>query len=352
MRGSIGDAPHPGPSPLGEEKPSRGRLGRVFACLLAFALASGVGVTPRVIGVRVDPHDAYVGQFEPVLRADHLASNARILLLDCLPRLVAGHRLPGLQTEPDPSKLEGGTLAPSPSKEAPWLGLAATVVSLGLFGWAMVALATGGAKTPDPARLAIRLGLRVSTVAVLVGFLVHPSISNSDHYRYLVFLLAPWSSGFGLMMARLASRGRAASWAAGAVALGFAALMTVDSARWYARLGWVDPAGLPVRKPVEDPALVWLDDHLEVSAILGDYWDVYRISFLTLGRVRAVPFPQYPNRFPEIGRGLAQARHAVVIVRGGQFGPLYRTRALEAGGLELSRGRGLSIVQWPGGLTP
>ena len=327
------------------------RAVRILGCLLAFALASGVGVAPRVIGKRVDPHDAYVGQFEPVVRADHVARNARILLLDCLPRLVAGHRLPGLQAEPDLSKLEGRPPSSGPAKGMPWWELAASVVSLGLFGRAMVALATGGT-TPDPARVATRLGLLVTTLAVVAGFLVYPSISNSDHYRYLVVLLVPWSSGFGLMMARLASKGRGGLRAAVVLAVGFASVMTGDSRLWYGRLGWVSPAGLPIRKPVEEPAVDWLDDHPEVSTILGDYWDVYRLSFLTLGRVKAVPFPQYPDRFPEIGRALQGAIHPVVIVRPGPFGPLYRGRALEAGGRELLRGRGLSIVEWPGGLTP
>ena len=44
------------------------RVGRAFVCLLAFALAAGVGVAPRFVGKWVDPHDAYVGQFEPVTR--------------------------------------------------------------------------------------------------------------------------------------------------------------------------------------------------------------------------------------------------------------------------------------------
>ena len=42
--------------------------------------------------------------------------------------------------------------------------------------------------------------------------------------------------------------------------------------------------------------------HPEVTSIQGDYWDVYRLSFLTGGRVRGMPFPEYPERFPEIAR--------------------------------------------------
>ena len=334
------------PGGRGEADGKRG-VGRTIAGLLAFVLASGVGILPRLIGARVDPHDAYVGQFEPILRPDHLATNARILRLDCLPRLVAGHRLPGLKSEPDPSKLGAHPPPSRPAGGLPWWEIAASALACGLFGWAMMALSTGG--TPrDPAQHAIRLGLVASILAVVAGFLVYPSISNSDHYRYLVTLIVPWSTGFGLAMARLASKGRGGLTAAVLLGFAFAAVMAVDSARWYDRFGWLDPT----HASPEDPVVAWLDDHPEVSTILGDYWDVYRISFLTRGRVKGVPFPQYPDRFPEIRRGWAGASHPVVIVRGGPFGPRYRDRALRAGGRELLRTRGLSIVEWPGGLTP
>ena len=45
--------------------------------------------------------------------------------------------------------------------------------------------------------------------------------------------------------------------------------------------------------------LRWLDEHPEVGSLYGDYWDVYRLSFLTSGKVLGVPFPIFPNRFPE-----------------------------------------------------
>ena len=323
----------------GDDRPG---TGRVAACLLAFAVAGGVGLAPRLVGKWADPHDAYVGQFEPIARPDHLARNARILLLDCLPRLAAGHRLPGLQAEPE---IAGA----NPPKGVPWLALAATVAGVGSLGWSLWALARGPVGESDPARLAIRLGLLASGLAVVAGFLVYPSIANSDHYRYLVTLLVPWSSGFGLAMAGLAARRRVAAWA---LMIGLAVLMTADTRAWYGRLGWVDPAGRPVRKAGGDLAVAWLDAHPEVSTVLGDYWDVYRLAFLTGGRVRAVPFPMYPDRFPEAGRALPGSAHPVVIVRPGPFGPIYRGRALAAGGRELLREPGLSIVEWPGGMTP
>ena len=378
----------PGPSPGGRGEQGKVRDSsptvRTFASFLAFALASGVGLAPRIIGARVDPHDAYVGQFRPVTRLDLVGRNAKILALDCLPRLIAGHRLPWLEAEPDPSRLPMGSPS-SPEKGLPWPGLTVTVASLGLFGWALVALVVGGGRrplaiakralpTPSPARgegargslrspkitsssvtsagLAIRWGLVASTLAVLAGFLIYPSITDSENYRYLVFWLVPWSSGFGLLMARLASRRPRGARVAWALALGFAALMTGDSARWYARFGWVDSAYWPARKEFHDPALTWLDDHPPVTMILGDYWDVYRISFLTGGRVRAVPFPLYPDRFPEIKRGPHRGRDGALIARPGEFGPYFRARAVALGAVEIGRGPGFSIVQWPEGLLP
>ncbi len=42
----------------------------------------------------------------------------------------------------------------------------------------------------------------------------------------------------------------------------------------------------------------------DVSHVLGGYWDVYRIAFLSGGRLAGVPFSMYPNRFRGWSRGL------------------------------------------------
>ena len=67
------------------------------------SLAFLAGVWPRYVGARVDPYDAYREQFALVTDPDVLAAHARLLAADCLPRLIAGHRLPGLESDPDPS---------------------------------------------------------------------------------------------------------------------------------------------------------------------------------------------------------------------------------------------------------
>ena len=53
-------------------------------------------------------------------------------------------------------------------------------------------------------------------------------------------LLVPWALGFGLAMHGLARWGRGGRAAAWLCSLVLAGLMTADTARWYARFGWID----------------------------------------------------------------------------------------------------------------
>ncbi len=323
-----------------------GSSGRTWACALALGVGIGVGIIPRFVGKAVDPHDAYAEQFDPVTRGDVLAEHARILARDCLPRLVAGHRLPGFRSEPDPAALPAASRG-AEVEGITGLSLAVVVVALGLFAASGVALVVDSGGVRNPARSAVRWGLIASSGLVVVGFVANRNIFNSDNYRYLVFLIPPWASGFGLLMASWSSRGGQGKVAAGALALAFAGLMTADSARWYQRLGWLDRSGRPIAQVSPDPALPWLDAHPQVDAILADYWDAYRLSFLTGGRVRGVPFPEYPDRFPAIARGLPGGRPRTLVVRSGAVGPSYRARALAEGGREVHRGPGLSIIDRP-----
>ena len=315
-----------------------------LASLLAFAVAAGVGVAPRFIGQVVDPHDAYREQFEPVTDYDSVMDHLWILLFDCEPRLIAGHRLPGMEIDP--------VVLPDGSRPAPRLSVGrllpiTTLLALFLFAWTFVRLLKGKG-VGDLRSKAVGWGLVASSLVVLAGFLMMWNITNSDNYRYLVFLLVPWSSGFGVLFERWASRGRFARGFAVLLALAFAGLMTVDASRWYARLGWVDSGGIrPVRVVPNDPALAWLNAHPEVSSIFGDYWDVYRLSFLTGGRVKGVPLPIYPDRFPEIARGLPGGRPRTLIARPGGRSLQFRDRALAQGGREIAREPALSVVDWP-----
>jgi hypothetical protein len=52
----------------------------------------------------------------------------------------------------------------------------------------------------------------------------------------------------------------------------------------------------------------------DATHIYGDYWDVYRIAFLSGGRVVGVPFPTYPNRFEGWSSGLGPDRGTLVVL--------------------------------------
>jgi hypothetical protein len=304
------------------------------------------GVLPREIGARVDSHDAYAGQLAPSRDPRAWAGHGRILALECLPRLIVGHRIPGYRADLEPGTLPVVTSSRGDDR-AGVVGVAVTWLGLALFAVALLALATGGGEPFDPPRAAVRWGLLVSSAAVLAGFVLIQNILNSDNYRYLVTLLVPWSLGFGVAMSRLAKRGSGGALAAATVAVSVAALFTADTFQWYQRLGWVDPRGRPLRRQAEDPVLGWLERRRDVNSLYGGYWDVYRLSFLTGGRVRGVPFPAYPNRFPEWSHDLPGGRPRMMLVRQTPIDRVFLRQVLVDGGRVVHRGRGFSVVDWP-----
>ncbi len=257
---------------------------------------------PRYVGAWADPYDAYRDQFAPVTEPEVLASHARLLAFDCLPRLLVGHRLPGLESDPDP----GAVFGPTPSRRSPPFDVVAACavglgVSWGLFG--ILALLRSLIAGPTTLERAIVTGLLISALLTFAAFVVNRNIFNSDNYRYLVCLLVPWSLGFGLGADYLCAKGRTQAIVAVLTTLVFAVVMTADLARWYARFGWIDERGRPLARPLDDPTLAWLGAHPEITWIHAGYWDVYRLSFLTGGRVRGAPFAVYPNRFPAMAAG-------------------------------------------------
>jgi hypothetical protein len=126
-----------------------------------------------------------------------------------------------------------------------------------------------------------------------------------------------------------------------AVALG--GLMAADLERWYEGFGWIGPA----RKAPTDPALAWLEGHPEVSHICGDYWAVYRLSFLTGGRVRGVPYPTYPNRFPGWSRGLGAGRGMMAVIRPGPRWREYLAASWRDDGRAPGELAGIATTTWP-----
>ena len=67
--------------------------------------------------------------------------------------------------------------------------------------------------------------------------------------------------------------------------------------------------------PGRRPRAGWLGDHPEIRSIFGGYWDVYRLAFLRAGKVKGIPFPLFPNRFPEWSNGLPGGRPETLLAR-------------------------------------
>jgi len=323
----------------------RSRRGIVHGLVIVVAFL--VGLLPCEIGRRVDPYDAYQEQFRPIYQREVLTEHARILTLDCLPRLIVGHRLFGLQADPSPSALSSSAPVESKPDLHP-LAIGVTLVGLAFFVVGLVNLALPGPGSPPIATRAVTFGLLLSAIATLAGFVLNRNIFNSDNYRYLVGFLVPGSLGIGLTLRRLSRAGGGGRWIAGIGALAFALLMTADTARWYTRFGWVDDSGRPTRRALNDRALAWLNTHPEVGEFLGGYWDVYRLSFLASHPVRGIPYPVYPNRFPGDGQREKDGHPGIVLVRpSAAEAQFFLNRALRDGGRILSRERGFLIVAWP-----
>lgn len=303
-----------------------------------------IGVSPRPVGARLDPYDAYQDQFATVHDPALFKAHGKILALQCLPRLITGHLLPGLETDPNPNSLAGQTARRRGVLFEP-LAAGVACLSLVLAVLATLSLKLTAILGHTPTSRAIAFGLTISTLATLGGFVVNRNIFNSDNYRYLVTLLVPWTIGFGLFSDWLCRKGRAGGISASALAAVFAVLMTVDLERWYARFGWVDDRGIPVRKSVEDSTLAWLTAHPEVAWIEGGYWDVYRLIFLVGGQIKGAPLPIYPNRFPDWSPapGTSQALILRLTPEVGHF----REAALRSGRRVVSRSRGVEILQTP-----
>jgi hypothetical protein len=195
---------------------------------------------------------------------------------------------------------------------------------------ALFRLARDAASATEPTRRAISLGTFASALLIMAAFLVNRNIYNSDNYRYLIFLLTPWALGFGLVLSDLARRGWAGWLSAWLVAALLFEVMTSATFLWYRdERVYVDQRGMPVRLPLPDWSELTVVPDVrrgtpavttnfvvppDVSHVMGGYWDVYKIAFLSGGRLVGVPFSLYPNRFRGWSRGLGPGRGKLLIL--------------------------------------
>ena len=193
---------------------SGGRSRSGIGLAAVFLIALTFGLLPREIGRRVDPYDAYPSQFEATLERRAVLEHARLLALHCLPRLIAGTELSVWEERAiGREHLVDGPLHSvwvrrvqpvlPPSQE--WL---AVLLLAGLADGDHPAWCSIRCGRANPARKAVSRGVVLSALLIVAAFLVNRNIFNSDNYRYSIYLLTPWSLGFGLLMNDLARRGR------------------------------------------------------------------------------------------------------------------------------------------------
>ena len=201
--------------------------GRGLALIVAFL----VGAAPRVIGQWVEPHDAYHEQFTWSLDTRLLADHSEILFCDCLPRLVAGHRLPGLEADPDPAPSGHGSPIQRKAAGRDGWHCGSGCLCCSRSGTLQVPssrwFAPGGRATQS-ASATVAAGLAGTVAAVVTAFLINRNIFNSDNYRYLVLLLVPWPLGSGLVLRNSFCRSATARLVVCAVAILLSALYTSD----------------------------------------------------------------------------------------------------------------------------
>ena len=312
--------------------------------LLGFAL----GIVPKGIGGRVDPYDSYREQFQPIWETPVLLQHGGILFRDCLPRLVAGHRIFTLQSDPLWSSIPTFSLRHA-RESSRVLDETTAHLSLLLFGLAVGFAARGGWNDPSAT---VRFGLLLSGVLVIVGFILNRNIFNADNYRYLVFLIPVWSLGTGRLFHAIVRKGTGGAAAGLILAVAFAAVMTLDARLWYERFGWLE-GRRPIVPALEEPVLDWLNEHPEVDVLSGSYWQGYKIAFLTAGRVKGIPYPIFPNRFPEWSKGLPGGHARFLFSSRDRESLNFRVMAQQAGGVDLLRTPQGNILTWPSvGLTP
>lgn len=310
-----------------------------FALAAVFALGVAVGIAPRDIGRYVDPYDCYPAQFELTLDPWAVLEHSRLLFFYALPRLISGIELQGLgrlAAQPDQAipQLLNVVAGQGPRPGLPF-SVGAELLSVGLvsvFAFCVYRLVRESIRPKDPASaVACRTAL-ISALLIIPAFLLNKNVYNSDNYRYLVYLLTPWAMGFGLWFRDLAGRGPARAIVALVLASIFVEVMTSSVFHWYRDTRhYLDEQGRPT--VVDHPSWRELDVlsvpprgiSLPAGAIkgysippdathvMGSYWDVYRMAFLSGGKVTGVPFPMYPNRFPGWSRGLALGRGKLLI---------------------------------------
>ena len=192
-----------------------GRAGR-SACVLAFGLAAGIGVAPRLIG-------GGSTRTTPIASSSRRRPRREVLARERpdpgagLPAPAGRGPSPARASRPSPTRgrCRAARRTPRSRRASPgWRLVGHGLVGLSLFARAMLALRRGRSAAGDPVGRAVRWGLLAS--ARRWSWPGSWSTGTSPTRTIIATWsrsLVPWSSGFGLVMAR--DRGTAAGGALG-----------------------------------------------------------------------------------------------------------------------------------------
>ena len=244
-----------------------------------------------------DGVNVYGAQFELTHDTAVLKQHARLLVLECLPRLVFGRTL----------KMGSPEIALTHQKPADYLSPTAAGAFVWISIFIVISLFILVDKIDSPTKrpinaaswsMSLWLGQITIFLLNIIAFKFNKNIYNADNYRYLVLLLPT----VGLLCGLLATTGRHVFLRRLLLAT-LATFMSTDVILWQSQNS-LRPSPFQSSKLSPGPetnGLVTLLKNPD-SPINGtfeaDYWEVYRSLYLarrpvTLGR----PFGFFPNRF-------------------------------------------------------
>ena len=246
---------------------------RTFLCATGFLL----GWSPHWCGIWLQEPDVYGTQIQFTIPANmnklslltmQAEHNLDVFITECLPKFLTGYRV-----------------------DAWWQNAYLSMLTLGVvLIWIMVVLVFYGmiirswcCKPAEGNQIfALRSGrflMALTPLVTLMGFLIHPAVNNEFNSRYLIYIMSWWPLAFAVVVTQLASCRR---WMGTAL---MTALVVVYSGllfQWNKNHDW------PIQKESQK-LVMYLKQQEEFQYLLGDYWDVYRFSFLTNEHIRGVP---------------------------------------------------------------
>lgn len=286
--------------PYRVDVPVSRRMGQAWVFIVSLAMHAFV-CNDHAISGQVS---AYGDQFAMTTDRAAIVEHIRLLVFECLPRLVLGRIVPSGST--GVTFTHPGTISNESIKAASpvvWIGLGLFVSVIGLRTISKQArnvLQIDAAPAQTVWLFSMRIGLWATTLLTFLAFVLNRNIYNSDNYRYLVLLLP----GLGMAVARMTAAGPWQAWRRGLV-LAFAASLTFDTIAWQSSVGF--RSGLMPARRSESKTSAASADLVDVlksnpqvvtADFEADYWEVYRALYLAdLPIDRGQPFGFFPNRF-------------------------------------------------------